>query len=243
MEQILILGAKSDIAKAYATLFASKGYSLILAGRNIAMLQSFKATIAKQYQVTVVLEEFDALNLDAHEAFMATIAEKIYGVICCVGYLGNQNLAEHSLQEAQLIWNTNFLGCANILAVGASILRQKNKGFIIGVSSVAGNRGRKSNYFYGSAKAGFSAFLSGLRGQLLAHKVHVITVKPGFVATKMTAHLSLPKLLTTTPEVVANTTFKALQKKKNVIYVTWIWRYIMWGIQLLPEAIFKKTNL
>lgn len=243
MEHILILGAKSDIAKAYSELFASKSHNLILAGRNIEELKAFKETLEKQYKIGVELKEFDALKFDSHQTFMDAVAEKIYGIVCCVGYLGDQILAEKAINEAQLIWNTNFLGCANILSIGASVLKKKKEGFIIGVSSVAGNRGRKSNYFYGSAKAGFSAFLSGLRSQLLESKVHVITVKPGFVATKMTAHLKLPELLTTTPEVVAKTTFKALQKKKNVIYVKWIWRYIMWIIQLLPEAIFKKTNL
>lgn len=240
---ILLLGAKSDIAIAYAQLFASKGYDLILAARGSSELLELKTKLNAEFLVQVTLKEFDVLALNTHESFFQDLAGNLYGIICCIGYLGNQELALNNSKEAQLIWNTNFIGCAHILSVAGKFLKNRNGGFIVGVSSVAGNRGRKGNYYYGSAKAGFSAFLSGLRGDLLNYNIQVVTVKPGFVKTKMTANLDLPKLLTTTPQAVANHTFKALKRKKNVVYVHWIWRYIMWIVQLIPEAIFKRTNL
>ncbi len=243
MKYILIIGAKSDIAKAYAKLFASKGYSLVLAGRNINTLNDFKKELETKNNITADLEEFDILNVDNHKNFIHTISTKLYGVICCAGYLGNQEKAEKEIGEAHLIWNTNFTACASLLVLSAEILKQKKEGFIIGISSVAGDRGRKSNYFYGSAKAGFTAFLSGLRAQLHPNQIHVLTVKPGFVYTKMTSHLTLPKWLTTTPDVVAKKSFKALQKKKNTIYVLSVWRYLMLIIKMIPETIFKRLSL
>jgi short-subunit dehydrogenase len=108
---------------------------------------------------------------------------------------------------------------------------------------VAGERGRQSNYFYGSAKAGFTAYLSGLRNRLFTEKVHVLTVKPGFVYTKMTENLPLPKLLTAVPEDVAKVVYSGVMKKKNVVYVKWFWRWIMLIIKSIPEFMFKKMKL
>lgn len=243
MKEILILGAKSDIAKACAQIFAQEGYHLQLAGRNIKDLEPFKKDLEEKHQVSVSLLNFDVLDLESHQPFVENLPVKPYGLVCCVGYLGNQQLAEENEEEAKLIWDTNFTGCAHIINIVSNQLKKNKEGFIIGVSSVAGNRGRKSNYYYGSAKAGFSAYLSGLRGRLAEFNIKVITVKPGFVATQMTSDLELPKLLTTTPKVVAQQSLKALKKGTNVLYVKWFWRYIMWVIALIPEAVFKKTNL
>src|SRR5690606_12784913 len=116
-------------------------------------------------------------------------------------------------------------------------------GTIVGISSVAGERGRQSNYLYGSAKAGFTAYLSGLRNALFSDNVHVVTVLPGFVYTKMTENLNLPKLLTAQPSEVADAIYAAVQKKKNTIYVRWFWKWIMLIIKCIPEFIFKKLKL
>ena len=120
---------------------------------------------------------------------------------------------------------------------------QRGQGTIVGISSVAGNRGRQSNYIYGSAKAALTAYLSGLRNKMYHHKVHVLTVLPGFVNTKMTEHLKLPKPLTAQPEEVANAVYDGVKKKKNIIYVKWFWRSIMTIITSIPEPMFKKKKL
>jgi short-subunit dehydrogenase len=113
----------------------------------------------------------------------------------------------------------------------------------VGISSVAGNRGRQSNYIYGSAKAGFTAYLSGLRNKLYHSKVHVLTVLPGFVNTRMTENLNLPKLLTAQPDEVGAAIYKAVKNKKDVLYVKWFWRWIMLIITSIPESMFKKRKL
>lgn len=243
MKKVLILGAKSDIAKAYATTFAKQGYQLVLAARNIQVLEGFKSTLESVHHIKVSLLEFDVLQTETHDVFAKNVSKNLYGIVCCIGYLGDEQLAKTSTKEAQLIWHTNFIGCANILNILSLKLKPLKSGFIIGVSSVAGNRGRKTNYHYGSAKAGFSAYLSGLRASLQVYGIHVLTVKPGFVKTQMTQNLELPKLLTTSSDVVANKTIKALKRKNNVLYVKWFWRYIMWVIAIIPESIFKKMNL
>lgn len=243
MKHILILGAKSDIAKALAKEYASHGYHLILAGRQIEELIDFANGLKLKYNISVQLKYFDALDFNTNISFIDDLETKPFGVICCVGYLGSQELAIHDSNEAMLIINTNYSGCVSILNDCAHYLEQIEEGFIVGVSSVAGDRGRKNNYFYGSAKAGFTAYLSGLRARLFSKNIHVMTVKPGFVYSKMTAHLKLPKLLTISPEFLAKKIFKAQHKKKNVIYIKWVWRYIMWIIRLLPEFMFKKMNL
>ena len=137
----------------------------------------------------------------------------------------------------------NYVGAASILNIVAATYAEKGKGTIAGISSVAGERGRLSNYLYGSAKAGFTAYLSGLRNRLFHQKVHVLTVQPGFVYTRMTEGMPLPKLLTATPELVAQTVYKATLAKKNVIFVKGMWRWIMLIIRNIPESIFKKMKL
>jgi short-subunit dehydrogenase len=117
------------------------------------------------------------------------------------------------------------------------------QGVIVGISSVAGERGRQSNYIYGSAKAGFTAYLSGLRNRLQKENVHVLTVLPGFVYTKMTENLKLPKPLTAAPEEVGVAVYNGVVKRKNVVYVRWMWRWIMLIIKLVPESMFKKLKL
>jgi len=122
-------------------------------------------------------------------------------------------------------------------------MESKRNGFIVGVSSVAGERGRKANYIYGSAKAGFSTYLSGLRNRLYESGVEVLTVKPGFVATKMTQDLDLPEKLTAEASEVAEDIFNAQQKGKNILYTKWIWKYIMLIIKHIPEFMFKKMSI
>jgi len=125
----------------------------------------------------------------------------------------------------------------------ANDFERRKKGVIVGISSVAGERGRQSNYIYGSAKAGFTAYLAGLRNRLFHHGVHVVTVKPGFVKTRMIENLSTPGPLTASPKNVATSVLRAIKKKKDIIYVLSIWSVVMLMIRMIPESIFKRLKL
>ncbi|WP_461833464.1 SDR family oxidoreductase, partial [Desulfothermus sp.] len=190
---LLILGANSDIAKATAHRFAKEGYNLYLASRDIEKLEVIARDIEVRYKVKVKPLYFDALDYLSHQRFYESLHPRPKGVVCAVGYLGNQIKAQSDFEEAKKIIGTNFTGCVSILNIIANDFEKRKYGFIVGISSVAGDRGRKSNYIYGSAKAAFTTYLSGLRNRLFKTGVHVITVKPGFVQTKMTQGMNLPK--------------------------------------------------
>jgi decaprenylphospho-beta-D-erythro-pentofuranosid-2-ulose 2-reductase len=243
MPTVLILGAASDMAVAIAKQYASKGYHVQLAARNISRLQALQSDIGIRYNVQCSLHEFDALNYESHQAFFDGLAQKPEIAVCVFGYLGDNETARVNWKEAATIIHTNYTGAVSILNVISNHFASQKSGTIIGISSVAGERGRQSNYMYGSAKAGFTAYLSGLRNRMFHENVHVASVQPGFVYTRMTENMKLPPLLTAKPEDVANTVFNAGAKKKNVVYVKWFWRWIMLIIKSVPEFMFKKLKL
>lgn len=243
MPTLLILGAGSDMAVAIARKFASEKYDIQLAGRNTAALVPQQKDLQVRYNVNATTHLFDAADFGAHTAFYAGLPAVPDITICVFGYLGNQEKAQENWEEAATIINSNYTGAVSILNIVAESYAARKQGTIIGISSVAGERGRQSNYIYGSAKAGFTAYLSGLRNRLFRSGVHVMSVQPGFVNTRMTSHLPLPPLLTAQPETVATLIFKAVKRKKNVLYVKWHWKYIMLIIKLIPEGIFKKLSL
>jgi decaprenylphospho-beta-D-erythro-pentofuranosid-2-ulose 2-reductase len=243
MNRFLILGSKSDIARAIAHKFARAGYDIILAGRRSSESEDDARDLQIRYKVHVDVVEFDALNYDAHPDFYAQLKEKPLGVVCAVGYLGDQKRAERHFEEAKKIIDTNFTGCMSILNIVANDMEARKEGFIIGISSVSGDRGKQSNYFYGAAKSAFTAYLSGLRNRLQKSNVLVVTVKPGFVETKMTDGLEMPHMLTCKPDEVAEDVFRAFRAGKDVIYSRWYWKWIMVVIRVIPEKVFKKLNL
>jgi len=240
---VLILGANSDIARALAHTYAQAGHSLYLAARKSERLHADVSDLKLRYGAEAHALEFDARAFDSHEAFYAQLAHKPEMVICVFGYLGEQEEAEGNWQMAQQILDVNYTGAVSILHVAAQHMRKEGKGTIVGISSVAGERGRGSNYYYGSAKAGFTAFLSGLRNKLSKENIHVMTVKPGFARTAMTEGLDLPGPLTAEPAQVAKDIFKAVKKKKDVVYTLWMWRWVMLIIRNIPEFLFKKLSL
>lgn len=243
MKYVLIIGAKSDIAKELARIYAQNGYNLYLAGRNIHEIEEMANDLKIRYGVEVVLKEFDITAFDTHKDFYDQLNPKPFGVIVSSGYMADQKECERDWSKTLNTINVNYTGAVSILNIVANDMEQRKEGFIIGISSVAGDRGRKTNYIYGSSKAGFSAYLSGLRNRLFSSNVRVLTVKPGFVYTKMTAHLKLPPILTSKPEEVARDIFNAQQKGKDVLYTKWIWRYIMLIIKHIPEGIFKRMSI
>jgi len=244
MDYILILGSTSDIGNALAEKYLSKGYGLILAGRNEDSLKTQKDNLLNIYaSSTIKTVTFNANDYESHTSFYNTLPVKPMGVVTLIGYLGEQKVSELSFKETHEVYAANLIGNVSILNIIATDFEKRSRGFIVGVSSVAGLRGRKSNYIYGSAKAGFISYLSGLRNRLHSSNISVLTVLPGFVATKMTQHLTLPKRLTATPNEVANAIYKAQQRQKSTVFVKPIWRYIMMIIQSIPEFIFKRLSL
>ena len=157
--------------------------------------------------------------------------------------MGTQKENEQDLEGAVKVMRSNFEGPASIFGLLANRLEQRGSGTLVGISSVAGERGRAKNYIYGSAKAGFTAFLSGLRNRLAKKGVNVITVLPGYVSTKMTKGMNFPSMLTAKPDEVASALFNAVQKKRNIIYVKKVWWIIMKTIHIIPEKIFKKLKI
>lgn len=242
-ENVLILGATSDMAVAIARQLALEGYSITLAARSTERLSALEGDLRVRHKITVSSARFDALDFGSHEAFYQSLAEKPDIVICVFGFLGDQAEAQQNWSQCQDIIHTNYTGAVSILNVVANDFERRRKGMIVGISSVAGERGRQSNYIYGSAKAGFTAYLSGLRNRLYHHGVHVVTVKPGFVKTKMIENLSTPGILTASPKIVGEKISKAIRGKANTVYVLPAWRLIMFIIGCIPEAIFKKLKL
>lgn len=243
MSYILIIGAKSDIARATAREYAKNGYDIYLAARDVKTLEDFANDVTVRTGNKVELLELDILKYKTHQAFYDALNEKPLGVITTVGYLGDQDKAQENFKESAQIIDTNYTGVVSLLNIIANDFESRRSGFIVGVSSVAGDRGRKSNYIYGSAKAALTAYLSGLRNRLHESQVHVLTVKPGFVATKMTEGMDLPEKLTAQPEEVAADIFNAQQKGKNVLYTKWMWRWVMMIIKAIPEFQFKKMSI
>ena len=243
MSYVLIIGAKSDIAKEVARVYAKNGYNIYLAARESDSLEDLKQDIETRSGVDVKLKEFDITSYDTHEEFYASLEEKPLGVIVVSGYMPEQKSAQNSWDESLRAINVNYTGAVSILNIVANDLEKERRGFIVGVSSVAGDRGRKANYIYGSSKAAFSAYLSGLRNRLYESGVQVLTVKPGFVATKMTGNLDLPENLTAQPSDVAEDIFSAQQKGRNTLYTKPIWFLIMLIIKHIPEFIFKKMSI
>jgi decaprenylphospho-beta-D-erythro-pentofuranosid-2-ulose 2-reductase len=243
MSTVLILGATSDIGVAIAREFARSGNDIQLAARNPGDLGRIASDISIRFNVRTSSHSFDAGVTDSHASFFAGLSPKPDLTVYTIGYMGPGKESLQTWTETEKIIDANYTGAVSILNIVAGYYASQKKGTIIGISSVAGERGRQSNFLYGSAKAGFSAYLSGLRNYLFPLGVHVVTVKPGFVYTKMTEGLPLPARLTASPEKVAIAVRKAAAKKSNTIYHKGIWRWIMLVIKTIPEPLFKKLKL
>jgi short-subunit dehydrogenase len=241
-KSVLVLGGSSDIGRAAARAFAKAGYDVALAGRDVAALEPDAADLRARYNVEVGLHSLDVLDTASFDGFLAGLPGLPDVVISIVGLLGVQQNAESDLAHATAIMRSNYEGPALILGLFAEKFLARGSGTLVGVSSVAGDRGRASNYVYGSAKAGFSAFLSGLRARASRSGVHVVTVKPGFVRTRMTEGMKLIGPLTVEAPVVGDAILAAVENKTDVVYVSGKWRLVMLIIKTLPEAVFKKLK-
>jgi len=241
---LLLIGGTSDIGRATALCYAQAGWRILLAARNDAEARRNADDIAARAGAEVTTHHLDVLATDQFAAFLDSLPELPDTVVCVVGELGDQTRGQSDIAHAALVLRTNFEGPALLLGLIAERFLARGSGTIVGVSSVAGDRGRASNYLYGAAKAGFSAFLSGLRNRLASAGLRVVTVKPGFVRTQMTAGMKLPPLLTAEPDEVGRAIFAAAEKGGgDVIYVRRIWRPVMMIIGNIPERVFKRLRL
>ncbi len=240
---VLILGGASDIGMATAHRFAESGHPIQLAARNVSRLEAAKTDLSVRHNVAVELLELDVLDDAQCDGFVASLETLPETVVCVIGFMGDQSESETNAPAARTVMRSNYEGPACLMAHFANAFVARGNGSLVGVSSVAGERGRASNYVYGSAKAGFTAFLSGLRNRVTKQNVHVVTVLPGFVNTRMTEGMDLPAKLLAQPSDVGNAIFNAVEKQKNVVYTLPIWRLVMFVITHIPEFIFKKTSL
>lgn len=241
---MIVLGSNSEISQAFVekALEAHEQFSTIyLFTSNRETTEKF----AKHLDVKF-LQQTEIIDLDLRKEIDYTTFDEITSTLlfCATGYLGEGT--EEGLYDSkntERIIDINYAKLIPVLNFFAEKMERQRAGTMIVLSSVAGDRGRQSNFIYGSAKAGLTAYLSGLRNYLYGKKVHVITVKPGFMETKMTEGLPLNPKLTATPKEAANGIYSAYKNGRNVVYILPIWGFIMLIIRNIPEFIFKKLNL
>ena len=244
-KNIMIIGATSAIAQEVARLYAEQGDSFFLIARDEAKLDIVKSDLISRGSENVITVCGD---FSEPGDFTTTLEEandllgKIDIALITYGTLPDQEKCAGSIDESVKALNVNFLSVVSVLTVLANSFEARRQGTIAVISSVAGDRGRQSNYVYGAAKGGLSVFLQGLRNRLSPRGVNVLTIKPGFVDTPMTTEFDKGPLWVS-PEVVANSIVKAIEKKKDVLYTPWFWFWIMLIIKLIPEKIFKKMSL
>lgn len=244
--RILILGASSGIAQAVARRYAGRGARLFLVARDSAKLESVAADLRARGAGGVdafVMDATDTGRLDVMlRTAWKTLGQVDYALVA-YGTLPDAARARMELEYLVQEFRTNAESVIVCLAGLARCFREQGSGVLAVIGSVAGDRGRASNYAYGAAKAAVHAYASGLRAELFRSGVHVVTIKPGFVATQMTAKLELPALLVAQPDAVAARIESAIEHKHNVVYTPGFWRMIMTVIRLLPEALFKRLKL
>lgn len=244
-QALLIVGATSSMARAFASLSASRGARLFLAARDTVEVERLAQDLHVRHGANVSWGPFEATDLPTHAELIKQAHETmgtLDGVVVSIGSLGDQEEAQRDIDAALHIIQINYTAAVSLLTHAANHLEAQKSGFIVGISSVAGDRGRQSNYVYGSAKGAFSLFLQGLRNRLTKAGIHVMTVKPGFVDTKMTFGKQ-GLFLVASPEKIAQDIAKGLKKRRNVLYTPWFWGPVMRLIRAIPERLFKKLSL
>ncbi len=245
---MVLVGASSAVAVSLARRLATRGWSLHLLGRDSWRLEELAADLRVRGATSVSCGEFDAADVmgipDVFAAAVAALPGSLDGVIVCHGLLPDEAGRLPDAAEIRATIDVNFTSVAVFLSLAAEVLAARRRGFLAAISSVAGDRGRQSNFCYGSAKAGLTAWLSGLRNRLHAAGIRVLTIKPGVIDSPMTAGLAVgPKALMTTPDVVAADIERSILRGRDVIYTPWFWRPIMAIIRAIPEPVFKRLKL
>lgn len=242
LRPVLILGGGSEIGLAIAHRFAADGRDVQLALRRPEEAGADCADITLRHGVTVTSHPFDALDPDGIEAFLDALPVTPGIVVCAVGLLGDQARAEADPALARRIVETNMVGPVIALQAAARRLVALDEDTaLIGISSVAGDRGRAQNYWYGASKAGFGTALSGLRQKYGRSRLRVLTVKPGFVVTRMTEGMELPTGLTATPRQIAALTHRAWARRRATATPP-LWRLVMGAVRAMPDALFRRSR-
>ncbi|WP_348815904.1 SDR family oxidoreductase [Halomonas sp. H10-59] len=248
LKRVILFGATSAIAEQTARQLVAQGASLYCVGRNrdklVALIEDLKIRAGDQQHIDGSVA--DLTDCSQHAQFIDTAEQQlggIDGVLIAHGTLPDQQACQADSALTRQEIETNALSVINLLTLLANRLEQQQRGVIAVISSVAGDRGRQSNYVYGAAKGMITLFLQGLRNRLAKANVDVVTIKPGFVDTPMTAEFDKGGPLWAKPEQVAKGIIQAMQKGKNEVYLPWFWWSIMLIIKHIPEAIFKRMSL
>jgi len=244
MSRILILGATSPIARTLAWEFAGCGDELYLAGRDREEIQRLAADITIRFGTACQTHYLNALDFQSHPAFIESVLaqlEPLDGVVFAIGHTGDQPGESMDPALALRIVEINYTSAVSLLAPLANYFEEQGRGFLMGISSVAGDRGRRSNYAYGASKGALSLYLEGLRHRLDRHGVIVLTLKVGFVDTSMT-YGKKGLFLVASPEKVARLAY-AIRGKPGVHYFPRFWRFIMLMIRFIPERLFNRMDL
>lgn len=245
MKKILIIGATSAIAEATARLWAAKNHRLYLLARNQERLQTIASDLQLRGAESVQYSLLEANDFGQHESAIDTAITLLDGidiVLIAHGSLSDQKACEQDFNQTLKELNTNAISVISLLTHLANRFESQGQGTIAVIGSVAGDRGRQSNYVYGTAKGAVAIFLQGLRNRLHRSGVKVLTIKPGFVDTPMTAGFK-KGLLWTTPETLAKRIYKAVEKDNAEIYVPFFWFFIMTAIRAIPTSLFNRTNI
>ncbi|MDR3375328.1 MAG: SDR family oxidoreductase [Ancalomicrobiaceae bacterium] len=244
-KRIVILGATSAIAEAAARRWAKAGGRLVLVGRNTERLEAIAADLAVRGAAAATFVALDCASADA-EAELATIVADLGGVdvvLVAYGVLGDQRTAETTPQAAAEVFRTNFTSAAAWCLAAANVLERQRSGTLVVIGSVAGDRGRLSNYVYGASKAGLGVLVQGIAHRLAQQGARAVLIKPGFVDTPMTAAVARKGLLWAKPARIGAIIVKAADKGGPVVYAPGIWRWIMLVIRLVPASLFHRTKL
>jgi len=245
MRKVIVAGATSAIAEATCRLFAKQGDRLYLVGRREDKLKNISIDLKTYGADRVDYQVLDLSQLDDHKQLLENANLAMDGVdmlFIAYGTLPDQQACEESFELALQEFNTNCISILSLISLCANLFQKQENGHIVVITSVAGDRGRGSNYFYGSAKGTISIFLQGLRCRLHNQGVNVLTVKPGFVDTPMTSGFS-KGVLWSSPQKIARGILSAINKKEDVVYLPSYWKVIMSVIKLIPESIFKRLSL
>ncbi|HEX8912392.1 MAG TPA: SDR family NAD(P)-dependent oxidoreductase [Humisphaera sp.] len=250
---VLIVGATAGIAKPVARVLArdaaaaGRDLGLVLAGRDADELERLAADLRVRSGCRVATRRFDAADLDASAALFAGAAAALdgglHGLVLAHGWLPDPAAAKADPATIRRLVDVNYTSAVLVLEAAAAYFEERKAEFVCGISSVAGDRGRQSNYPYGATKAALTTYLQGLRNRLHPAGVPVLTVKPGFVDTSMTWGLIRPgSPLNARPERVARDVVRAIRRRRNVVYTPWFWRGILGVLKAIPEPVFKRMR-
>lgn len=245
MRHVLIFGATSAIAQAIARRLAAQGAAMLLVARDADRLAAVADDLRVRGAAKVEIEVMDALDYERHASLVGIARERLGGLdvaIIAHGTLPDQKACEQSFEFSLREIEINALSVISLLTHLANHLESEQRGIIVVISSVAGDRGRQSNYIYGSAKGMVTTFMQGLRNRLHASGVQVLTVKPGFVDTPMTTDFKKGALWASADKV-AEGIVRAINRRRDVVYLPWFWRWIMYIIRAIPEPLFKRLKL